>query len=195
MGLVKKDRAIIFQSNCVELPEGIQCADSAIMLKPGVKNYFKVPVVNDSNHNITIMKNTVIGNLEYVTSYVPLEVRASTGDPIKIGNAVINKAEVVTSNETTADSKEDVTCGKDDHYQKVLEKIDLSGLTHKQREQVRQMLKEESSVFTVDSDDIGNVTTHKMEINLSDNIPVQQSYNTIPRAFYGEVKSYIRITK
>ena len=57
------------------------------MLKPGVKNYFKVPVVNDSNHNITITKNTIIGNLEYVTSIVPLEVRASTADPIKIGNA------------------------------------------------------------------------------------------------------------
>ena len=191
VGLLKKKRAMIFQSKCVELPEGIQCAGSVIMLKLGVENYFKVPVVNDSNHNITIIKNTVIGNLEYVTSIVPLEVRASTGDPIKIGNAVINKAEVVTSNETTADSKEDGTCGKDDHYQKVLEKIDLSGLTHEQREQVRQMVKEESSVFTVDSDDIGNVTTHKMEINLSDNIPVQQPYNAIPRALYGEVKSYI----
>ena len=129
--------------------------------------------------------------VEYVTSIVPLEVRANTGDPIKIGNAVINKAEVVTSNEPTADSKEDGTCGKDDHYQKVLEKIDLSGLTHEQREQVRKMLKEESSVFTVDSDDIGNVATHKMEINLSDNTPVQESYNAIPRALYGEVKSYI----
>ena len=137
------------------------------------------------------MKNTVIGNLEYVTSIVSLEVRASTGDPIKVGNAAINKAEVVTSNEKTTDSKEDRTCGKDDHYQKVLEKIDLSGLTHEQREQVRQMLKEENSVFTVDSDDIGNVTTHKMKINLSHNIPVQQPYNAIPRTLYGEVKSYI----
>ena len=172
VGLVKKERAMIFQSKCVELPEGIQCADSVIMLKPGVKNYFKVPVVNDSNHNITIMKNTVIGNLEYVISIEPLEVRASTGDPIKIGNTVINNAEVVTSNETITDSKEDGTCGKDDHFQKVLEKIDLSGLTHEQREQVSQMLKEESSVFTDDSDDIGNVTTHKMEINISDNILV-----------------------
>ena len=42
------------------------------MLKPGVKNYFKVPVINDSNHIITIMKNTVIGNLQYVTSIAPL---------------------------------------------------------------------------------------------------------------------------
>ena len=82
VGLVKKERAMIFQSKCVELPDGIQCTDSVIMLKPGVKNYFKVPVVNDSNH-ITIMKSTVIGNLENVTSIVPLEVWASTGDPIK----------------------------------------------------------------------------------------------------------------
>ena len=53
------------------------------------------------------------------------------------------------------------------------------------------MLKEENLVNTVESDDIGNVTTHKMEINLSDNTPVQQSYNVIPRALYGEIKSYI----
>ena len=90
-----------------------------------------------------------------------------------------------------ANSKEDNSGGKDDHYQKVLDKIDLSGLTHEQREQVRKMLREESTVFTVDSDDIRNVTTHKMEINLRDNTPVQQSYNAIPRALYGEVKSYI----
>ena len=54
------------------------------------------------------------------------------------------------------------------------------------------MLKEESSVITVDRDDIGNVATHKMEINLSDNISLQQLYNAIPKALYGEdeVKSY-----
>ena len=46
-------------------------------------------------------------------------------------------------------------------------------------------------MFTIDSDDIGNVTTHKMEINLSDNTLVQQLYNAIPRALYDEVKSYI----
>ena len=53
------------------------------------------------------------------------------------------------------------------------------------------MLKEETSVFTVDSDDIGNVKIHNIEINLSDNTAVQQSYNAILRALYGEVKSYI----
>ena len=42
----------------------------------------------------------------------------------------------------------------------------------------------------MDSDDIRNVITHKMEINLSDDIPAWQLYNAIPRALYGEVKSY-----
>ena len=90
----------------------------------------------------------------------------------------------------TADSKEDSASGKDGHYQKVLEKKDLPGLAHGQREQVRKMLKAKSSVFTVDGDDVRNVITHKMEINLSDDIPVWQLYNAIPRALYGEVKSY-----
>ena len=73
-----------------------------------------------------------------------------------------------------------------------MEKKDLSGLTHEQKEQIRTMLKEESSVITVDRDNIGNVATHKMEINLSDNISLQQLYNAIPKALYGEdeVKSY-----
>ena len=56
VGLVKKERSMIFQSKCVELPEGIQCADSVIMLKPGIKNNFKVFVINDSNHNITVIE-------------------------------------------------------------------------------------------------------------------------------------------
>ena len=55
-------------------------------------------------------------------------------------------------------------------------------MTDEQREQVRKMLKEESSVFTVDSDDIGNVTTNKMEINLSDNTLAQHTYNVFSRS-------------
>ena len=73
----------------------------------------------------------------------------------------------MTSNETTAASKEDSTSGKDDNYQKVLEKINLSGLTHDQREEVIKMLNGESSVFVVDSDDIGNIKWNPQNGNLS----------------------------
>ena len=191
MGLVKKERTVISLSKCVKLPELIQCGGSVIMLKPGTKNYFKVPVINDKNCNITIIKNSAIGNLEYVTSIVPLAIRANTGNSTRTGNAEINKAEVVKANKPTIDLKRDSTSGKDDHNHKVLEKIDLSVLTHEQREKVKKILKEENSVFTVYNDDTGNITTHKTEINLSNNTFVYQSGNAFPRAFYGSVKSYI----
>ena len=73
----------------------------------------------------------------------------------------------MTSNETTAASAEDSTSGKDDHYQKVWENINLSGLTHDQREEVIRMLNGESSVFVVDSDDIGNIKWNPQNGNLS----------------------------
>ena len=129
------------------------------------------------------MKNKVIGNLEYVTSIVPLKVRANTDDPTRIGNAVISKAKVVKAYEPTTESKKDSR--KCNHYQKVLEKKDFSGLTREHRKQVGKLLKEESSVFTIDSGDIGHVATHKMEINLRDNNPAQQSYNAISRLLSG----------
>ena len=70
-----------------------------------------------------------------------MEVRANTNDPTRIDNAAIKKVEVLKANESTAESKEVSASEKDDHYKKILEKIDLSGLTHEQREQVRKMLK------------------------------------------------------
>ena len=74
---------------------------------------------------------------------------------------------------------------------KVLEKIDLSGLTCDQREQVRALIKEESSVFSVDNDDIDNVTSPQMQIHLSDKTSVQQKCNSVPRTFHDELKKYI----
>ena len=46
-----------------------------------------------------IKKNTVTGNVEYVTSIVLLEFRANKGDSMRIENAAINKAEVVQAND------------------------------------------------------------------------------------------------
>ena len=77
VGLEKK-RALIFQQKGFELPEGIHCAESVVLLKPGVKNYFRVLVINGTNHDVTIRKNLTIGHLEDVSSIVPLGVTAKT---------------------------------------------------------------------------------------------------------------------
>ena len=63
---------MIFHSKCVNYVKAFSAImlkpfiDSATALKPGIKNYFKVPVNNESNHNITVITNTVTGNLEYL---------------------------------------------------------------------------------------------------------------------------------
>ena len=77
-----------------------------------MKNHSKVPVINDNNHNITVMKNSH-WQVRICNINMQLEIRANTGDPTRIGNAAINKAEVVNAYEPTADSKEDSASGKD----------------------------------------------------------------------------------
>jgi len=73
----------------------------------------------------------------------------------------------------------------------IAERLDLSGLNKKQREEVRKVLREESAAFTVSEDDIGEVLTHQMKINLKDSTPVQKNYHSVPRPLYNEMKQYI----
>ena len=187
-GLLEKQRAMIFQQKDVELPEGIRCADSVVLLKPGIKNYFRVPAIIDISHANAIRKNLTIEHLEYVSSIVPLEVTAKTESNInKQKPSTISVLEI--SEKSTSENE-----GKDcdhQHQQKVLEKTDLLGLTYDQREQVRALIKEENSVFSVDDDDVDNATSYQMRIHLSDKTPVQQNDNSIPKTLYDELKSYI----
>ena len=177
----------MFQQIDVELPEGIHCADSLVLLKPGIKNYFRVPVINNTNHDITIRENLTIEHLEYQSSTVPLEVTAKTESNINKQKPTINVLEI---SEKSTSENEEKDCDHQ-HQQQILEKIDLSGLTFDQREQARTLIKEESSVFSVHDDDIDNVTSHQMEIHLNDKTPVQQNYNSIPRTLYEELKNCI----
>ena len=52
-------------------------------------------------------------------------------------------------------------------------------------------VKEERSGCSVDDDEIGNITSPQMEINLNDKTTVQQNCNSVPRTFYDELKNYI----
>ena len=54
------------------------------------------------------------------------------------------------------------------------------------------MLKEESAVFAKDDMDIGCIENLRMEITLTDNIPVAKTYNGVPCPFYAEVKSHLQ---
>ena len=91
MGLIEKQRTMILQQRDFELLEGIYCADSVVLLKPGIKNYFRVPVINDTNHDNAIRKNLTIEHLENVSSIVPLEVTEKTESNIRKTKTINNR--------------------------------------------------------------------------------------------------------
>ncbi|KAL6491028.1 hypothetical protein MHYP_G00013730 [Metynnis hypsauchen] len=70
--------------------------------------------------------------------------------------------------------------------------VDLSHLGAEEQVVVRQMLYKESDVFSRDDGDIGCVPSLKLKIHLKDDIPVQKSYNAIPKPLYNEVKRYVQ---
>ena len=57
---------------------------------------------------------------------------------------------------------------------------------------VKEMSREESGAFAIDDGDIGCAEHLKLEINLREDVPVQKTYNSIPKPLYEEVKSHLQ---
>jgi len=70
--------------------------------------------------------------------------------------------------------------------------VDLSYLSSEQQLIVKEMLREESGAFATDDGDIGCAKHLKLEINLRDDVPVQETYNSIPKPLYKEVKKHLQ---
>ncbi len=70
--------------------------------------------------------------------------------------------------------------------------VPMEHLTSEQQDLVKHMLREECSAFSIDDEDIGCCPDLQMDIQLTDNIPVQRSYISIPRTLYIEVKQYLQ---
>ena len=67
----------------------------------------------------------------------------------------------------------------------------MTELTEEQQVIVCKMLYEERDSFSKSDEEIGCITSVEMKINLSDETPVQQNYNSVPRPLYPEIKAYI----
>ena len=68
LGYLDERRPMIFRQKKVELAEKICCIDTLVTLKSGIYNCFKIPIMNNTDSNITLSKNTEIGRLEYKNS-------------------------------------------------------------------------------------------------------------------------------
>ena len=170
------------------------------MLKPGAKHCFQIPVSNSSNHDIVLKKNTIVGRAEYINQIIPLPVKFNSYkisvssvhtkeedecNPIKHNSEKENQPEHQRQSTIKKDKAEAVPKATTEHQQKILASIGLAGLTSKQKEMVRQVIKEECDLFSRDDDDIGDIRSHPVKINLKDDHPL----------FFYLFNLYLQLTK
>ena len=120
---------MLFETEEIELPEGLETADIIVSVKSDINHRLKIPVINNSKHDIFIPKNTIVGSLQQILYISPLQVKRKAD--ILIIQSNLNKDEIEKeveqgNNDMTADEIKE-------HQQKVLDSIDLSGLNPEER--------------------------------------------------------------
>ena len=54
---------MLFETEEIKLPEGLETADTIVSIKSGMYHHLKIPVINNSKHDVFLLKNTIIGRL------------------------------------------------------------------------------------------------------------------------------------
>ena len=170
IGDLSQTQPMIFQQEETEFAEGLESTDSVITMKKGVNNYFTVPIVNSSAYDTILKKNMFMGRVEPVKSLLPLEVKlhqhSAKVSSIKAIWEDTEEIQVTEERQKSDGNSSPMNIPTVDRQQKILSKIDLSGLTSKQREMVRNLIREEWKVFSEKDIDVGGKRTYPMEINL-----------------------------
>lgn len=85
----------------------------------------------------------------------------------------------------------DITEGDQQRLESVLRKMDLSMLTAGEKEDAVKLIARSLIVFCESSNDIGDIKGCEMKLNLKDDIPIQQTYRSLPRPLHLEVKNFV----
>ncbi|CAB4037167.1 Hypothetical predicted protein, partial [Paramuricea clavata] len=154
-------------------------------MKQGSTSQAKIDVTNTTNHDIVVLKHTVLGSLQLIKSITPVEVKLAE-------KSSKEKERTVTATQSQVNAMAKETRERDNtNDDQFLPQVDLSGLTERQRQVVTNMLKEECHSFARNDEDIGYIKDLELEINLTTNEPLQKNYVSVPRPLCPEVKQYI----
>jgi len=163
-----------------ELPEGIELQDSLLYVKQGNSSKVKIPVHNMSGHDIVLGNRANLGHLQLVKSVTAMDVK-------------LCETQVSQVSQSTSDSERSPAPAEEESVKGPgpLPPVDLSSLNKEQYSVVAQMLMEEHESFATSNEDLGCIPDLEMQINLTDQQPVQKRYTSVPRPLYPEVKQYI----
>ncbi|KAK7879003.1 hypothetical protein WMY93_034163, partial [Mugilogobius chulae] len=169
-----------------DLPEGLQLFPALVNAPTGSSKAVRIPVSNQSKHDIFLPPRTILGHIEEITECRPVNI-SSVSQPTESDSdtfmctAQVNKTGDAGSNTEKSNAKE-----------KWHPPVNLEHLDPEQQRLVRQMLYEESDIFARGEGDIGCIPDLQLKISVVDNNPVQKCYNSIPKPLYKEVKDYVQ---
>ena len=165
-----------------DLPEGLQLIPALVNAPTGSLKVVKIPVTNQTKHNIFLPARTTLGHIEEILEYRFVNVNAPKANSETLMCAAqVNKASDICNSSPQSSVTE-----------KWHPPVDLQHLEPEQQEVVRQMLYEESDVFAKGEGNIGCIPDLQLKINVVGNNPVQKCYNSIPKPLYKEVKDYVQ---
>lgn len=184
------DGTMLFQpsqeNNC---PEGLELFPALVDVPSGSSKCTKIPIQNSTRHDIYLAQRTVLGTLEDIAEVKPVKYLSS--EPIQQNTAQTCSAQLSTEKWTNVERRKDrqtAQMTKDKWHPPV----DVSHLGEDEQKIVREMLFNQSDVFAKDDADIGCIPNLQLKIALTDDTPVQKSYNAIPKPLYREVKEYVQ---
>ena len=153
-----------------------------------------IRVDNPSKHDVVLKGRTVLGRLQQVKSVTPFKVKLNeTHVPTADGPSTVDiSSESESSSNCCAEQRKEE---EDFEIKKPpcshIPSVDTDELSEEQKTIVRKMLKEEAESFSQTDDDVGCAEESQVDINLTDSVPVQKRYNSIPQPLHAEVKQYV----
>ncbi|XP_057178909.1 uncharacterized protein LOC130547157 [Triplophysa rosa] len=166
-------------------PEGLELFPALVDVPVGSSKRIRVPVQNSTKHDIYLAKRTVLGTLEEILDLKPVKHSSMSSEPMSYNTAHLCSAQLCTDEPTSNLSNSKV----EDKWHPP---VDLSHLTVEEQGIVKSMLFDQSDVFAKDDADIGCIPNLQLKIHLTDDTPVQKSYNSIPKPLFREVKDYVQ---
>ena len=177
-GPIEKRTPVLFEPDETQPgPTGLVIPEKLLTVKQGKSCQIELEVLNTTRHNIVLPKRTVLGRVQLVQSVTPVEVKFKEWPKEKLLQHENEKLQAATS-EIPAQ----------------LKSIDLEGLDEEQKQLALDLLIEEQESFAKNDDDIGVIPDLKLDINLTDKVPVQKNYVAVPRPLYPEVKVISKIS-
>ena len=189
---------VIFEPHSC-LDESLHLEESVMTLKKGIVNRVNLVVSNCSSKDIILAGKTNLGQLSLVQSIIPaginLKQENSQSQEKESEKETVNLETLATEGEKkivgSLEALEPEICEENSSLKKSIDSIQLDGLSASEQDKVRKMLWEERNAFA-DEDEIGCAQELVMEINTEDEVPVQKTYNSIPRHLYQAVKEHVQ---